>query len=93
MKELDLELRLTAKALGERALKSKALSESMMTDLLDQYSDRLVSMFDEKLRITLGAGVAGRDDSIDSGGEVEDPGDGRRTRSSERVRRTGAATA
>lgn len=55
MKELDSELRLTAKALGERVLKSKALSESALTEILDQYSERLVTMFHEKLRTSLGA--------------------------------------
>ncbi|KAJ4381459.1 hypothetical protein N0V85_008657 [Neurospora sp. IMI 360204] len=74
--ELDAELRLTAAALGERAIRSrsrrphlqnhhshshcghdrdreKALSESMLANLLDQYSERLVSMLDEKLRMRL----------------------------------------
>ncbi|KAH7627132.1 quinon protein alcohol dehydrogenase-like superfamily [Sordaria sp. MPI-SDFR-AT-0083] len=86
--ELDAELRLTAAALGERAIRSrssrrphlhqnhhshsycghdrdrghshghdrggeKALSEGMLTNLLDQYSERLVSMLDEKLRMRL----------------------------------------
>lgn len=98
--ELDAELRLTAAALGERAIRSrtssrrphlhhqthsrsycghdrdrshghghghghghthhdrghdreKALSESTLTTLLDQYSERLVSMLDEKLRMRL----------------------------------------
>ncbi|KAK3397397.1 hypothetical protein B0T20DRAFT_416128 [Sordaria brevicollis] len=82
--ELDAELRLTAAALGERAIRSrstrsrphlqerhshsycghdrphghsherggeKSLSEGMLTNLLDQYSERLVSMLDEKLRM------------------------------------------
>jgi WD40 repeat protein len=52
LKELDQELRLTSMALGEKSLKSKTISESVLTGLLDQYSDRLVSMFDEKLRLT-----------------------------------------
>ncbi|KAH6683069.1 WD40-repeat-containing domain protein [Halenospora varia] len=52
LKELDQELRLTAMALGEKSLKSKAISETVLTGLLDQYSERLVSMFDEKLRLT-----------------------------------------
>ena len=52
MVELEQELRLTAVALGERSLKSKAISETVLTGLLDQYSSRLVSMFDEKLRLT-----------------------------------------
>ncbi|EKD12799.1 uncharacterized protein L3040_006953 [Drepanopeziza brunnea f. sp. 'multigermtubi'] len=52
LKELDQELRLTAMALGEKSLKSKAISETVLTGLLDQYSERLVSLFDEKLRIS-----------------------------------------
>jgi hypothetical protein len=52
LKELDQELRLTAVALGEKSLKTKAISETVLTGLLDQYSDRLVSMFDEKLRLS-----------------------------------------
>jgi WD40 repeat protein len=52
LKELDQELRLTAMALGEKSLKSKAISETVLTGLLDEYSDRLVSLFDEKLRLT-----------------------------------------
>ena len=52
LKELDQELRLTAMALGEKSLKSKAISETVLSGLLDQYSERLVCMFDEKLRLT-----------------------------------------
>jgi hypothetical protein len=52
LKELDQELRLTAMALGEKSLKSKAISETVLAGLLDEYSDRLVSLFDEKLRLT-----------------------------------------
>jgi hypothetical protein len=51
LKELDQELRLTAVALGEKSLKSKVISETVLA-VLDQYSDRLVSMFDEKLRLS-----------------------------------------
>ncbi|KAK3989567.1 WD40-repeat-containing domain protein [Cladorrhinum sp. PSN332] len=59
--EFDAELRLTAAALGERAIRSrsnrepspKPVSESMLSGLLDQYSERLVSMLDEKLRLRL----------------------------------------
>ncbi|KAL1884390.1 hypothetical protein VTK73DRAFT_84 [Phialemonium thermophilum] len=61
--ELDAELRLTAAALGERAIRSrssremrekgKAINESVLSGLLDQYSERLVSMLDEKLRLRL----------------------------------------
>ncbi|KAI8634197.1 WD domain-containing protein [Xylariaceae sp. FL1651] len=49
--ELDQELRLTAVALGDRATRSKALSDTMLNGLLDQYSERLVSLLDEKLRL------------------------------------------
>jgi len=52
LRELDQELRLTAIALGEKSLKTKAISETVLTGLLDQYSERLVSMFDEKLKLT-----------------------------------------
>ncbi|KXX79974.1 Mitogen-activated protein kinase-binding protein 1 [Madurella mycetomatis] len=71
--QLDAELRLTAGALGERAIRTrssggggryhqghhhhshtKAVSESVLLEgLLDQYSERLVSMLDEKLRLRL----------------------------------------
>ncbi|KAM7208481.1 WD40-repeat-containing domain protein [Naviculisporaceae sp. PSN 640] len=63
--ELDAELRLTAAALGERAIRSrsnrgmadqeggKAVSETVLSSMLDQYSERLVSMLDEKLRLRL----------------------------------------
>lgn len=60
LKELDQELRLTAIAVGEK-LKSKAISETVLAGLLDQYSDRLVTLFDEKLRLT----------KLDSNGSAE----------------------
>ena len=63
LSELDAELRLTAAALGERAIRSrssragssrgKAVSETVLSGLLDQYSERLVSLLDEKLRLRL----------------------------------------
>ncbi|KAI2784119.1 WD repeat-containing protein [Daldinia loculata] len=49
--EIDQELRLTSVALGDRAIRSKALSETMLSGLLDQYSERLVALLDEKLRV------------------------------------------
>ncbi|KAL8334611.1 hypothetical protein RB598_009058 [Gaeumannomyces tritici] len=49
--ELDQELRLTAAALGDRVIRSKAMSEGLLNGLLDQYSERLVEMLDEKLRL------------------------------------------
>ncbi|KAK7740174.1 hypothetical protein SLS63_001374 [Diaporthe eres] len=54
MAELENELRLTTAALGERISRdSQAVSESMLSGLLDQYSERLVSMLDERLRLRL----------------------------------------
>lgn len=66
LNELDQELRLTAVALGEKSQKTKAISETLLTGLLDQYSERLVSMFDEKLRLS-------RQDSNESPEVMERP--------------------
>ncbi|RKF75162.1 Mitogen-activated protein kinase-binding protein 1 [Golovinomyces cichoracearum] len=52
LKKLDQELWLTAVALGEKCQQSQIIKESALTGLLDQYSERLVSMFDEKLRLS-----------------------------------------
>lgn len=72
--ELDAELRMTAAALGDRAIRTrssggagqrgKGVSETVLSGLLDQYSERLVSMLDEKLRLRL-------DDEKDSEKEPE----------------------
>ncbi|KAL3421881.1 WD repeat-containing protein 62 [Phlyctema vagabunda] len=48
LRELDHELRLTAMALGEKSLKAKAISETVLSELLE----RIELMFDEKLRLT-----------------------------------------
>lgn len=50
--ELDQELRLTAAALGDRAVRSKAMDETAVSGLLDQYSERLVTLLDEKMRLS-----------------------------------------
>jgi hypothetical protein len=52
LSELDRELRLTAAALGERAIRSKATDETVIGGLLDQYSERLIALLDEKLNLT-----------------------------------------
>lgn len=57
--ELDQELRLTSLALGDRAKKSRELGNSLLDGILDQYSVRLASMLDEKLR--LNSQSSGRD--------------------------------
>ncbi|KAF5021377.1 hypothetical protein F66182_6566 [Fusarium sp. NRRL 66182] len=50
--ELDQELRLTAAALGDRAIRSRAMNETVLSGLLDQYSERLITLLDEKLRLS-----------------------------------------
>ncbi|KAL7897822.1 quinon protein alcohol dehydrogenase-like superfamily [Trichoderma sp. TUCIM 5745] len=50
--ELDQELRFTAAALGDRAIRSRAMNETVLSGLLDQYSERLVTLLDEKLRLS-----------------------------------------
>ncbi|KAH8888306.1 WD40 repeat-like protein [Thozetella sp. PMI_491] len=72
--ELDAELRLTAAALGERAIRARSrreterdkdntVSETVLSGLLDQYSELLVSKLGEKLRLRLSeedlAGISG----------------------------------
>lgn len=60
--ELDTELRLTVAALTDRAARTKqAVSETMLSGLLDQYSERLVSMLDQKLRLRLDSQDNGKD--------------------------------
>ncbi|PHH58924.1 hypothetical protein CDD81_4084 [Ophiocordyceps australis] len=49
--ELDNEMRLTASALGDRATRSEVMNETVLSGLLDQYSERLVALLDEKLRL------------------------------------------
>ncbi|KAF4877240.1 Mitogen-activated protein kinase-binding protein 1 [Colletotrichum siamense] len=48
--ELDQELRMTAAALGDRAIRTH--DTALISGLLDQYEERLASMLDEKLRRT-----------------------------------------
>lgn len=49
--DLDDELRLTSTALGDRANRSKAINDTVLSGLLDEYSERLVTLLDEKLRL------------------------------------------
>ncbi|KAJ9141931.1 WD40 repeat-like protein [Pleurostoma richardsiae] len=87
--ELDTELRLTAAALGDRATRTKqAVSETALKGLLDQYSERLVSMLDEKLRLRLDKekdeeipSVAGSTDEEQEGNQADLPNERSRTES------------
>ncbi|KAF2762193.1 WD repeat protein-like protein [Pseudovirgaria hyperparasitica] len=49
VRELERELALTARAVGEKAIQSRGMDERVMAKLLDQYSNRLVEMLDEKI--------------------------------------------
>ena len=82
--ELDQELRLTALALGDRATRSKAMSDSILNGLLDQYSERLVSLLDEKLKLGFRSPRA-RDpgDRSDDRGEPDSPTRGSQSSSNE----------
>ncbi|KAH7156169.1 WD40-repeat-containing domain protein [Dactylonectria macrodidyma] len=73
LSELDQELRLTAAALGERAIRGKAMNETVLTGLLDQYSERLVTLLDEKLRLSHPRERDG--DSPDEGSQPSADGD------------------
>ena len=67
VRELERELALTARAVGEKAIKSKTVDESVMVKLLDQYSERLVQMLDEKIAATIALQVRQNSDSGLSG--------------------------
>lgn len=72
LSELDQELRLTAAALGDRAIRSKAMNETVLSGLLDQYSERLVTLLDEKLRLTHSRERDGGDTPDDEGSRSAD---------------------
>jgi WD40 repeat protein len=62
VKEVEKELAHTARAIGERA-KSKGLDETAMVKLLDQYSERLVTMLDEKIAANVSVALRVRENS------------------------------
>ena len=49
MRELEKELKLTARVVGEKS-QGKNLDEAMMTKLLDQASEKIVSRLDERIK-------------------------------------------
>lgn len=53
--ELEAELRLTGAAISERANRNRLTGmEPVLSGLLDRYSEKLVTMLDEKLRVKIG---------------------------------------
>jgi WD40 repeat protein len=68
-REVERELASTARAIGER-VKPKEFDETVMVKLLDQYSERLVNLLDEKIAASVAQRV--RENSVISEG-VESP--------------------
>jgi WD40 repeat protein len=68
-KEVERELSSTARAIGDR-VKTKEFDETVMVKLLDQYSERLVNMLDEKIAASVAQRVressVGFSDSADT---------------------------
>ncbi|TKA74824.1 hypothetical protein B0A55_05938 [Friedmanniomyces simplex] len=50
LRELEKELKLTARALGERSLQGRTVDEGTMARLLEVASERIVGMLDERIR-------------------------------------------
>lgn len=97
LSELEEELRLTVAAIGERANRSQmAMTESALSGLLDRYSEKLLSMLDEKLRVRLGepgesAGRLGAEDSMSMLRlAARDDGEGKRPRTAHGTERSSA---
>ncbi|KAI9826175.1 MAG: hypothetical protein M1819_007431 [Sarea resinae] len=72
VKELERELSLTARALGDKAIKTQELSETVVVKLLDQYSDKLVEILDQKIAMSL-AKKRGSDGTLDLGTDPSEP--------------------
>ncbi|EDU48249.1 WD40 repeat protein [Pyrenophora tritici-repentis] len=69
-KEVERELAATARAIGDR-VKTKAFEETIMIKLLDQYSERLVNMLDEKIAASVAQRV--RESSVGNFSDAESP--------------------
>jgi WD40 repeat protein len=72
LREIEKELGLTARAVGEKAIKSKGVvEESVMVKILNQYSERLMEMLDEKFKEISTTGSGKSDSPSGSGAEDE----------------------
>ncbi|KAF1917041.1 WD40-repeat-containing domain protein [Ampelomyces quisqualis] len=90
-REVERELATTARAIGDR-VKPKEIDETIMVKLLDQYSERLVSMLDERIAASVAQRV--RENSLSISEGAESPGLDqipRRTRSNSETRKGLAA--
>ncbi|KAJ4297902.1 hypothetical protein N0V90_005801 [Kalmusia sp. IMI 367209] len=68
VREVERELALTARAVGEKAKSNAPLNESVIVKLLDQYSERLVTILDEKISASVALHVRENSESGMSGG-------------------------
>ncbi|KAF2446703.1 WD40 repeat-like protein [Karstenula rhodostoma CBS 690.94] len=68
VREVERELALTARVVGERAKSNVGLDETTIQKLLDQYSERLVNILDERISASVALHV--RHNSESSGGLV-----------------------
>ena len=72
VRELEKELSLTMRALSEKA-RGKVIDEGRMVKLLDEYSEKIVTLLDEKIRESVRAQTSPRSASVaGSPGRVED---------------------
>lgn len=85
VREVERELALTARTVGEKAKSSGPMSESMIQKLLDQYSERLVNILDEKISASVALHARQNSESASTVGmgsaalaREEDGGTGRR---------------
>lgn len=67
VRDIERELAQTARAVGEKA-KSRGVDETVMVKLLDQYSERLVNILDEKIAASVALRVRENSESGMSGG-------------------------
>ncbi|KAI9880697.1 MAG: hypothetical protein M1830_001330 [Pleopsidium flavum] len=74
-RDLETELALTAKAVSERTRRHQASSETTVGDLLDQYSDKLAQMIDERVAMSVAKQTRSDGPAEVNGGKQERPPD------------------
>jgi hypothetical protein len=73
LRDIEREIGLTARAVGEKALKNKeAVEENVMVKLLNQYSERLMEMLDERFKGAVVNGNANKSETPSCSGTEED---------------------
>jgi WD40 repeat protein len=73
LRDIERELGLTARAVGEKALKNKeAVEENVMVKILNQYSERLMEMLDERFKGVVVNGNVNKSESPSCSGTEEE---------------------